>query len=219
MPLTRSPAEIFGVFRDVLKNDIRKIAVATVTAVNATAQTVDVQLCTNNPLFDDAGNVFMEPAASIAGVPLGCLRGGGFMIWLPVAVGDSVLILFTDLSADTWRSGDGSPQDPAWLGVHTADSAFALPMFAPDSRPLTSPPTDATKIIIGQDGSAAQIRIGADIELGSPATDFVALASKVLTELTKIQATLATGANSGGPVVFSLPYVPSSVASALVRSQ
>lgn len=180
MPLRRTLAEILGQHADALKADIRKCVPATVTAVHPDRQTVDVQLGTQNILFDDLGDITVEDATSIADVPLGCLRGGGFFVWVPVTVGDSVLLVYSDLSADTWRSGDGSPQPPGFAGRHTADSAFALPMYAPDAKALASPQTDANKVIIGKDGGSTQIKIsGSDIELGAAVTDYVALASKI----------------------------------------
>ena len=180
MPLERSLEGVLGFHEDFVKNEIRKCLPATVTAVHTDRQTVDVQIAVNNPLFDDLGNAFTEPAPSLSDVPVGCLRGGGFFVWLPLAVGDSVLLVFSDLSADTWRSGDGTAQDPGFMGKHTIDSAFALPMFSPDSKFFADPNAAPSKIIIGKDGSAAQIRLSAtDIELGSSATDAVGLASKI----------------------------------------
>lgn len=220
MPLNRGDSEILGAHADMVRNDIRKVDVGTVTAVYADRQTVDVQVCTNNPIHDANGNAFLEPAPSYSDVPLGCLRGGGFLVWMPVAQGDNVLLVYTDLSADTWRSGDGSVQDPGFQGKHTRDSPFAIPMFAPDAKMMTSPPAGPNKIIIGQDGGTAQIRISAsDIELGAPAGDFVALASKVAHELAAISTALTTivttcpaGAGTG-----TATYTPGPVASSLVK--
>lgn len=186
---------------DVTKNEIRKVAVATVTAVNASAQTVDVQLAVNNPIFDELGNVATEPAPSLSDVPLGVMRGGGFFVWMPVAVGDSVLVLFSDLSADVWRAGDGTAQDPGWVGKHTMDSPFAVPMVAPDAKIFTDPGADSGKLIIGKDSSPAQIRLSAtDIELGNAPTTAVALASLTDAVLQALLAALNTASSSPAPI-------------------
>ena len=220
MPLPRSMPEILAAFGDNLKNDIRVCLPATVTAVHPERQTVDVVVAVNNPLNDDLGRILTEPAPSLSDVPMGIIRGGGFFVWIPVAIGDSVLLICSDLSTDTWRSGEGQPQDPGFVGKHTLDSPFAIPMIAPDAKFFADPAAAPTKLIIGKDGSPAQIRLSAtDIELGNAATSHVALAELVATELGKIQTTLATGSNSGGAVVFATPYVPSSVASALIKGQ
>ena len=193
MPLQRSPAEIFGRFGDALRGDIYKCMPATVLAVNPSKQTVDVQVAINGVIFDELGTAVSVPAPSFTGIPLGVIRGGGFLVWVPVVVGDSVLLVFSDLSADTWRSGDGTPTDPGWVGLHTCDSPFALPMVAPDAKVLTSTPGD--KLVIGKDGGSTQIIISAtDIELGSPAGDAVGLASKIDTNNANIKTALGASA-------------------------
>ena len=182
MPLDRSTEEILAFHMDATKNEIKKCVPATVTAVHLDRQTVDLQVAINNPVNDDLGNVFTEPAPSISDVPYGAVRGGGFMVWIPPAVGDSVLLICSDISADTWRAGDGTAQDPGFVGKHTFDSPFAIPMFDRDSKFFADPALSsaAGKVIIGKDGAAAQIRISAtDIELGNNTTDAIALASKV----------------------------------------
>lgn len=189
------------------------------TAVHLDRQTVDVQIAVNNPIHDDLGTTYTEPAASISDVPVGVIRGGGFFVWVPVAIGDSVLLIFSDLSCDVWREGDGTPQDPGFVGKHTIDSAFAIPCVAPDAKFFADPNSVGGngKLIIGKDGSAAQIRLSAtDIELGNNATDAVALASKVDNELQAIKTTLSSLAGAS----FGTPYNPSgSVASTLVKAQ
>jgi hypothetical protein len=211
MPLPRSLAEIFGAFGDALKGDIRKCVPATITTVHADRQTVDVQVATNELLFDDMGNALSLPAPSFSDVPLACMRGGGFFVWMPVAVGDAVLLVYSDQSADTWRSGDGSPQDPGFAGKHTADSPFAIPAFAPDAKMLTSPAGDAGKVIIGKDGGAAQIKISAtDIELGASAGDAIALASKVDSDFKSLINQMGAAMV---PPITTLPQVVAAVAS------
>jgi hypothetical protein len=226
MPLERSMSEIFGAFGDALKNDIRKVIPATVTAVNPSRQTVDCQVAVHNVLFDDLGNVVQDDAPAFSDVPLACMRGGGFLVWLPVTVGDSVLLVFSDLSTDTWRAGDGNPQPPGWVGKHTTDSPFAIPAFAPDAKFLASP--DPNKVVIGKDGAAAQIKISAtDIELGNAVTDAVGLASKIDSAVTTIVTAfnshihggVTTGPGSSGPPVPLISPSPPSVASTLVKAQ
>ena len=230
MPLPRSNAEILARHAEVIDHGHIKVRVATVTAVHPERQTVDVQLCQASPIFNELGDAFFEPAPGISDVPLATLRGNGMLLWMPVAVGDSVLLLFCDLSCDVWRAGDGTPQAPGALSYHSYDSAFALPMIAPDAKALASPGADPTKIIIGTDSGPEQIKIGpGEIALGATAGDFVALASLVQTELGKISTALGslvvtatdtvTSAAVTGTAVASSPYVPGSVASSLIKAQ
>ena len=219
MPYDRSLGEVVDAARDATLEGIRKCAVGVVTAVHGAF--VDVQLTVNTPLIDEYETATFELAPVFGSVQLCTLRGGGFCVWVPVAVGDSVLVVFTDLSTDTWRAGDGSRAvNPGWVGRHTADSPFAIPMIAPDAKALAS--AGNSKMIVGVDGGTA-IAIGpSDIELGGN-SDAIALASKVATELTKIQTAMAsltvtTGPGTGGTVIASTPYVPGAVASAIVKA-
>jgi hypothetical protein len=236
MPIPRTLPEILGAHADVLKSDIRKCIPATVTAVNAAKMTVDVQVAVNDVLFDPLGNAYSVAAPTIADVPLGVARGGKFFVWVPVSVGDSVLLIFSDLSADSWRLASSAPTegvDPVFLGRHTLDSAFAIPMFAPDSQAFADPALDPTKIIIGRDGGP-EIKVStAGIELGAagatPPSDYVALASKVETELNAIASAMsalssavgkATTTSPGNPIGFTAPtpaYSPGPVASSTVK--
>lgn len=199
MPFDRSLTEVLNDSQDALLDAIRKVAVGFVTAVNG--QRVDVQLAVAAPLFSAIDGTVYEPPHALGDVPLCALRGGGFMVWLPIAVGDPVLVLFTDISADAWRTSDGQTVvNPGWVGRHTQDSAFAIPMIAPDSKTLAS--ADPSKLVIGKDGGPAVIKIGSTIELGASATDTVALAEKVTTELNLISATLASLSGAA----FGVPY-------------
>lgn len=209
MPIDRTLPEVLQLHGDSLKNDFRKILPGKVMAVHTSRQTVDVQLSVNNFLFDDLGNIVSDPAPSVSDVPLCVMRGGGFLVWLPVAVGDSVLVVFSDLACDTWRAGDGEPRDPVWAGKHTLASGFAIPCIAPDKHALAS--VSASNVVIGKDGADEQIVISAsDIKLGASASDFVALASKVdaiMTLLKTLSTQLATAmpilatAASPGPMI------------------
>jgi len=203
MPHERTLSEILLNFGDQLKNDLKKCVPATVTAVYPSRQTVDVVVATLGVVFDELGTAIQEPPVSFSDVPLGCLRGGGFVVWLPVTVGDGVLLVFSDLSADSWRSGNGQPTPPGWVGKHTTDSPFALPMFQYDSAMFASPGSDPSKIIIGKDGGTAQIKISAsDIELGGSSAA-VALSTKIDSLINLLVATPYTPTLVGLGTFFS----------------
>lgn len=228
MPLDRTLEEIFAAHSDAIQDDLRVCLPAVVTNVNASRQTVDVQITVQNPLFDVYGNVIFEQLTSISDVPLATMRGGGFMVWLPVAVGDSVMLLFSDLSMDTWRASQGDQAvEPGWVGKHTADSPIAFPCIFPDTKAFMDPGTN--KVIIGKDGAQAQIRISAtDIELGASATDFAALASKVDANFAAVTSALAAGVSGavpgtdGGHAAFAAAlaaFSPNPTGSTLIKAQ
>jgi len=71
----------------------------------------------------------------------------------------------------------------------------------------------------------AQAQVNALVLKGNPtllgdehASDFVALASKVMSELQKIQTTLGTATSPSGAVTYGTPYVPGQVAAQKVKA-
>jgi len=223
MPLERDLGEVCNHLQDAILEDIRKIAVGWVTAVKG--QFVDVQLATSVPLFDESTGTTFESPLALGSIPFCSIKAGGFIVWVPPAVNDTVLVCFTDLSYDTWRQSNGNTVvNPNWTGRHTGDSAFAIPVCAPDTKPIAS--ADAGKLVIGKDGSSALIKIsGSEIDLGNPASDAVALASKVATELANIATALThivvsvpiTGPAGVTAGTGTATYTPGSVASTLVK--
>ncbi len=230
MPLERSLAEVFHTFHDAVRDDMRKCIPAVVVAVHPDRQTVDVQPTVQNVLFDEFGNASHESLPGLSDVPIGVMRGGGFFVWLPVAVGDSVLLVFSDLSTDTWRASNGQkPSQPGWSGKHTPDSPFAIPCIAPDASFFADPNADPGKVIIGKDGSQAQIRLSAtEIELGATHGGNMALAAKIDSLINVIVATYtASGTETGFAALVAalatwkgLNWVASpTVGSSLVKAQ
>jgi hypothetical protein len=227
MALDRSLEEIFALHWEACKYDLHKCIPATVTAVNAGAQTVDVQIAVNGLIFDELGTAISVPAFSITSVPLGTLRGGGFFLWLPVVTGDSVMLHFTDRSMDNWSAGDGSATDPGCVSQHSADSCYAVPMIAPSKKALTSPGAGA--LALGVDGSDEQIVIStSDVKIGRGASNYVALANLVATELSAIKTVLAAIVSGGiaslttGTVTYASPavaYSPGPVAATIAKAQ
>lgn len=204
MPFLRTLSEVLAQQKESVKDDIRKVLPATVTGVNISKQTVDVKIAVNNPMFDQFGNTSFEELPGIKDVKYGYMRASKFMVWIPPSIGDSVLLLFSDLSLDTWRESEGSePVEPGWVGKHTADSPIAIPFVFTDSQAFLDPA--AGKVIIGLDGSPAQIRISpTEIDLGSTAVQPVALAPSVVTALTAIATYVAalTAALAANPTLY-----------------
>lgn len=224
MPFDRTLAEVLHTYKDSILDDIAGSIPATVTAVHPDRQTVDVQTAIQNTLFDEFGNVTFEQPPSFADVPIGVLRGGKFFIWMPLAVGDSCLLVFSQRSMDAWRAAVHGPQpvEPGWTAKHTADSPVAIPCIGVDASFFADPNTDPTKIIIGMDGSQAQIRISAtEIELGATHGDAVALASLVSSLIANLATWIKTGVapSGGGPVTYASPAPSTSVASTVVKAQ
>ena len=121
------------------------------------------------------------------------------------------MVLFSSRSLAQWKAKSaGSIVDPKDSATHTYDGAVFIPGGYPLASPLSPAPSTSHVVI----HSANELHLGE----ASP-TSFVALATLVKAELDKIVVTLATGSNSGGPVVFGTPYTAAAVAATKVKAK
>jgi hypothetical protein len=156
-----------------------------------------------------------QPRAIIPNVPVVFPQGNGVGIrWEPQA-GDKCFCIVNERSIDRWID-DGEVADPQVTRRHDITDAICLP-FSVESN---SPQTDG--ITIDKDGL---------VTVGSGATDFVAQAGKVLTELNSMATTfnththiltLAAAPGAGGTGTAAVPVTsmsPSPVASTNLKSE
>lgn len=119
----------------------------------------------------------------VSGVPVVFPGAGGFRLTFPVAVGDTVALVFSDYSLDLWLK-DGGLVDPRDTRVHHITDAIAIPGLRDFGHPLTSAPTDSMSL--GKDGGptielkASSVHLGgADASQGVILPDLFLAALKV----------------------------------------
>lgn len=214
---------------------------ASIEKYDETNQKIDAKpLLKRNVVLSDGSEV-LEELPVITDVPVQFPRGGGFFMSLPLAVGDHVLLVFNERSIDKFTQGDGSDTDPTDVRMHDLSDAVAIPGFYPFGKSLADAHTG--NMVLGKDGDIQiHIKPGGEIHLGSEnAADFVALAQKVLDELTTAKSdragmvskynghthvTTATISASAAPGTIMPPVAdqmdpatdPSSVAAAKVKA-
>ncbi len=240
-PLPRSPStpEAFGRVVESYVSEINVALPGRVETYDATKQTADIKPLVKRRVRTESGAELLEELPVIPGVPVAFPRGGGFFLSFPLERGDFVELVFHSRSIDKWFSGDGGDTDPDDFRTHDLSDAVAHPGLYPLTRALAQ--ADASKMVVGADGGL-QMRIGdALIELGTTggALDFVALAQKVATELTRIQTYMTAldtvlrlpvnepgnGAPSAfqaaiGLAIAAVPYpAPASVAASKVKAE
>jgi hypothetical protein len=114
--------------------------------------------------IDEEGERQVERPPVIPNVPVQFPQGGGYRITFPLAVGDTGLLLFSDVSLDVWLS-QGGEVDPL------DDRRFDLSdgVFLPGVRSFANALTDASAdhMTLGAEGGL-QIHIdGSSIKVGS----------------------------------------------------
>lgn len=106
-------------------NQLNCACIGIVKAVYADNQTVDVQpVVKGQRLHSDLSvSEFVPPL--LLDVPLVFFQGGNYTITVPVAVGDEVLVVFTDSDYSAWWQS-GGVQNPQRLRKHNLSNAIAI---------------------------------------------------------------------------------------------
>lgn len=186
--MSRSPtlSEVIRLAIDTRLVDVHTSMPGRIESYDAATQKADVQPLLKREQQAIDGDL-IETLPIIPSVPVAFPRFGDHRITFPVAKGDFCVLMFSEASIDAVQaSQSGQPVDPGTYERHNLSDAIAHVGWAPDSAALA--PTDADDITIGKDGGAA-IHIGRDMVnlYTRDAADFVALADKVKSELTRIE--------------------------------
>lgn len=137
-----------------------------VTIYDPALNRVFVQLLIKAPFTDEAGETVHEDYPVLPDVPLVFPGMGEWGVTFPVAVGDTVLVVFCDRSIDKWLAlGGNKPVEPMTAENHGLSDAVAIPGLRSFHDPLAAA-TDG--MVLGRVGGLV---------------DGVALASKVLARL------------------------------------
>lgn len=155
-------------------------------------QTATIQPAVKRQLFNDDGESSWESLPLLSHVPVMFFFGGGYVMTVPLQAGDTVLLVFTQQGLAEFRA-TGKESETWDSRRHHISGAVAIPGLHADTAPFASGDSGARAagILIGRDGSDEQIRItSGSIKLGASATDFVALAPAVFSELQALRATL-----------------------------
>lgn len=195
-----------------------------IVKVDVTKGKCDVQPLLKSKAAD--GTVKSRPV--ISGVPIGFYRAGNAFITLPVKIGDYVEIRFSQRSLDLWltKGGDVDPLDPRKFHIKDAVAypglyPFTMPPVGASADDIIIQNTSASKVRIKPDGTielegTTAIKALADLVVLSGDSDAVALASKVMTELSALVTYINTHThpytNVAAPAVTSAPSVPKSAA-------
>jgi hypothetical protein len=174
--------------------DTHTALVGEVQAFDAAAQTVDVQPVVSSVLVDRDGNRLVESLPLLTSVPVAFPRAGGYFISMPVAKGDTVLLVCADTSIAKWRetgrvSTPTKTEPPAEERSHDLSDAIAIPGVFASTSALADVSSDS--MIFGKDGGL-QIKIDDDadlIHLGDPtSTDFLAKYTELRSKLGILQS-------------------------------
>ena len=169
---TRTPslAKVLNDLRSGIFGDLRVCMPARVERYDSSLQVIDAQPLIKETYAQTDGAEVSVALPLCQNVPVQFPGGGGMRITFPVAVGDTVLLVFGDRSRDSWQV-QGGLSDPLDARRHHLSDAYALLGFHANSSPY-------------QDADPSVITLGSNTGLA----DFVALSSKVDTALAQLSA-------------------------------
>jgi hypothetical protein len=179
IPRTPSLAQVIQLALDRRCANLHVAVPARVERYDSAKQQIDAQPLVKDRYTDDEDEVQTERLPVVTNVPLVFPGAGPWAVVFPVAVGDTVLLVFSDASLDVWLA-QGGEVDPLDMRRHHLSDAVAIPGLRPFSAPL--PGAGGSTMVIGKPGDP---------------TDAVALAAKVDQALTNVKAWLTTHTHAG----------------------
>jgi hypothetical protein len=199
-----NPREYFESFWAAKQAGLHVYLVGRIESYDATTQTATVKPLLKDEVKQEDGTTAVESLPVLQGVPVAFPGGGGMRMTFPVAAGDYCELHFSDRSLDQWKA-KGGEVDPIDRARHALKDAVARVGIRPPAAPWSG--ADASCVTIGSDAGAAE---------------FVATATRVLTELNKLKDAINghTHASNGTAPTSGVAGIPVSVsapASATVK--
>lgn len=179
-----------------------------VTAYDPITNTAVVKPMVKRALYSvDDDERSYEELPEIPFVPVIFPRAGAYAMTLPVGVGDTVLLVFCDVSLAEWRAS-GAVSEPVDARRHSIGWPVAIPGFFPDSSPMSPAVLDLAArvagVVLGEHGGLGRIEITpTTIKLGAAALDFVALATPTQAGLAACMAAANAAVASAAAIIAS----------------
>ena len=175
------------VIREALAKCVRELNVhlpGIVQSYDSQTQKAIVSPAIRRTFLNEEGEIATEVIPPISDVPIAFPGSGEFGMTFPIKAGDTVLLMFSDLSIDVWLQR-GSIVDPGDDRSHALSDAIAIPGLRPFVS-ATDQVDDAATVIRG------------NMKLGSKdASDPVALKSDLDTLKDAISNATTTGGDGG----------------------
>jgi hypothetical protein len=184
--------EVLQEVLDIRLADVHTALPGKVIRYDAAKQVADVQPMVRSASETAEGAVTVRSYPALVSVPVAFLSGGGFHLSLPLAVGDTGLLVFSELPIDRWRAS-GQESHPADVRRHHVTSAVFFPGLAPRARAFTDPNLSADAIFGKTGGAVVHLKPNGEVHLGAAsASNFVALANLVDARITQLRSDITS---------------------------
>jgi hypothetical protein len=184
-PVHPEPADVLRAHLEQFALELHTAFPARVQTYDAATQRADLVPLIKHPVPQPDGPSAYEDLPVLPSVPVLFPRAGAWFLSLPLAAGDTVLVIIQEAAAGHWEAGDGDPQYPGDLRRHHLANAVAYAGYYPAARALTN--ASGANLVLGKDdGSRIVIKPDLTVEIAGGA-QFVALANLVQTALDAIR--------------------------------
>lgn len=208
------------IIRTAIRNrlaDVRTSIPAIVKSYDAAKQTCSCEITTRIPTSEGTP----EQAPPLEDVPVVWPRGGGYFCSMPLAAGDSGLLVFCEVDFSAWRES-GEISDAAQERRHGMYGYF-VPGGCASGKELAD--AHASKLVIGKDGGPVMRIDASGLELGATPSGYVAMAALVAAQLNALKSAISAapvvptdgGAAFKAGLVSALSAWPASVAATKVK--
>jgi hypothetical protein len=200
MTITPDEAEVLNDAINDALIDVHVSLPGRVQLYNPLTQTATIVLPIKRVLQRADDSFTTEALPVLENVPVAFMRSAAFALTLPLAPGDTGLVVFSEVSIDQWRSKNAETS-PGDIGRHTLTGGVFYPGLAPNAKAINPLDTDiSTDMVMGEiDGVQLRVKPGgiAHVVSGgnSTADDFVVMTGKLDSA---IVAMLTAGEGFGG---------------------
>lgn len=210
--LLNDPEEALRTALDGRQSQIWTAVQAIVQSVNLTAMTVEVQPATQGTVEDENGATRYVNLPVLVDVPICFPSAGGFMVTLPIAVGDEVLIVIASRCIDTWWQNGGIGK-PAEFRMHDLSDGFAIP--GPRSQAnLPAGAISATDLEIRNDAGTVYLSLTSTGKIGfqNATTSLKSVLTDLETTLNTFMTVLSGFGGGGSPTTQAMLQAPAAAA-------
>lgn len=158
--------DLIGEAANARAEEINTCFPAQVIAYDAATQTATLRPCVQRPVRDEDGLPQAEELPDMLGVPVAFPRAGDFVLHMPIAAGDFLLVLCATWSLSEWRRQGGARVDPGDSRHHSLGNAVAIAGVFPSGQKVQG--LSASSILLGKVAgpnvkiSATKVQLGAN---------------------------------------------------------
>ena len=189
MAAETTPSDV-EVIREAIRSallDVHTVMPGRVEAYQAAKQTADVVPVVQRTVQNSDGSFTNEALPVLNKVPVAWMQAGGYTLHFPLARGDHVLLLFSEVAYGYWReTGQLSP--PGDVTRHSLSYAFALAGIPVLGKELSDAPASGEAVLIAPSGGIVRV------SKANGNAQLVALAQKVYTVLSTLKTAITTAA-------------------------